>query len=81
MNNIVFVQNFEGSDNLGKVSEALCLLEAFTLLEELLKGSPVAVLIDEVKVIDSFEHVVILDDMFAGLQVTQNIDFVDGSFL
>lgn len=47
----------------------------------MLKSSPVAVLVDEIEIIDRFKHIVVLYDVRTGIQVTENIDFVDCSLL
>jgi hypothetical protein len=51
------------------------------LLQELLEGSTVAVLVNEIEVVDCFEHIEILNDMGTTLEIGENAYLVVGAFL
>jgi hypothetical protein len=48
-------------------------------LEQLVKSASIAVLIDKIKVVGGFEHVDVFDDVGAGLQSGEDVDFIDGA--
>lgn len=57
------------------------LAKLFLLREEALQGTPIAVLVDEVKVVGSFEHVIVSDDVLMAFDVAENVNFVDCALL
>jgi hypothetical protein len=63
MHDVVFVEHTESLNNLTEIGECNFLRETAAFLEEGLKGSAVAVLIYEVEVVDSFEHIEVFDDV------------------
>lgn len=58
----------KGFDDLSEEEQCAFFWEGAFLLHEFVKGAAVAVLIDEVEVISSLEHVDVFDDVGAGLE-------------
>jgi hypothetical protein len=81
MHDVVLIENPEGIDDLGEVDEGCTFGETTLLFEKFLKGTAVAELIDKVEVIDCFEHIEVLDDVLAGFEVCEDVDFVVGTLL
>lgn len=74
---IVLGEHFEGLDNLAKVTQCPLLWERPFAEHQLVQGAPIAILVDEIEVVSSLEHVNILDDEGAALQRGQYVDFID----
>ncbi len=81
MHNAVLVQNPKSPHYLGEIDECCFLRECSMFSEEDFKVAPIAILIDEVIIIGSFEHVYISDDMRGGFQIGEDIDLVESSLL
>jgi hypothetical protein len=67
--------------NLLEVKHGSLLRKRTLLLHDAVQGATVAVLIDEVEVVGSLEHVDVLDDIGAGLQRGQDVDLIDRALL
>ena len=79
MHDIMLWQNLEGFDYLSEVRQSLLLWQWSLLFKQFLKGTSIAKLIHEVKIIDSFEHIEVLDDMLAWFKVSKDVDLVIGA--
>lgn len=74
-------QHFERLHDLLEEEQSPLLGKWTFLLHQFVESAPVAVLIDEVEVIGSLEHVDVLDDVGAGLQRGEDVDFIDSALL
>lgn len=81
MHDVVLIEYLEGIDELLEYFECFLFLDDSIFAEYAFKSAPVAVLVDEVEVVGSLEHVYVLDDVLILLYIGQDIDFVDGAFL
>jgi hypothetical protein len=81
MHNISPRKHLEGFYHLPKEEKCPLFWEGAFFLHELIHGASVAVLVDEVKVIGSLEHIDVFDDVRAVLECGQDVDFVDCAFL
>ena len=68
MHNVVPREDFESLHDLSEINQTFFLRQWSFFLEQFVKGSSVAELIDEVEVVGSFEHIDVLDDVGAGLK-------------
>jgi len=68
MHYIASRENFEGFNNLSEISKSSFLREGSFFLHEFVKCSSVAVFVDKIKVIGSFEHIDVFYYVGAGLQ-------------
>ena len=59
----MFVENPKGLDDLCKISQSGFLRERPLLLKKGLKGAAIAEFIDEIEIVDCFEHVIVLDNV------------------
>lgn len=80
MHDVIFGKDFESFDHLAEVNEGSFFREGPFLLHKFIKGAAIAVLVNEVKVVDSFEHVDVPDDVRTVLDGRQNVNFIDGAF-
>jgi len=69
MHNIMLVEHAKGLHDLSKVAEGCPFRQLALLLQHLFKSTTVAVLVDKVKIVDCFEHIVVFDDMWRRLKV------------
>ena len=81
MHDVMFVQYSEGFNNLCEICQGCLFWQCSLLFQEFFQGATVTELIDEVKVINSFQHVEVFDDVRACFQISQNADLVVSSFL
>lgn len=81
MHDVIFGECFEGLEHVHKVEEGLGLSKMPFVFDEFFECSAIAILIDEVVVIDSLEDLNELDDVLISLDFRQSLDFVDGAFL
>ena len=81
MHDVASGEYLEGLDYLPEKTKCLFLVERALFLHEFIEGSSVAVLVDEVEIVGSLEHVDILDDVGAGLQSREDVNLIDGAFL
>ena len=79
VHNVVFIEDLEGLKQLLEDEEGIGLREFSLLTQQVLKSASVAVLVDEVEVIGGFEHVEIFDDVGVGLNIGEDVDFVDSA--
>lgn len=77
MDYIMPVQNSEGCYNLREILHGISFIKLLDLLKHLLEGSAITELVHKIKIVECLEHVIIFDDMLAGFEVAQNVDFVD----
>ena len=77
MHDVVLVEHLEGVDELLEDKEGFLFGNYPLLAEDALERSTVAVLIDEVEVVRSFEHVDILDNVLVLFNIRQDVDLVD----
>jgi hypothetical protein len=77
MHDVIFIQFLKGLQQLPENDQRLRLSQIFLLLEQRFKGTTVAVLIDEVEVVGSFEGLDEANNILV-LEGTENIDFIDG---
>lgn len=80
MHDVVFGQDFESFDHLAEVGEGSFFGEGPFLLHGFIQSAAIAILVDEVEVVDSLEHVDVPDDVRTVLDGGQNVDFVDRAF-
>ena len=81
MHDVVLIEYLESIDELLEYFECFLFLDDSIFAEYAFKSAPVAVLVDEVEVVGSLEHVYVFDDVLILLYICQDIDFVDGAFL
>lgn len=81
MHDIMPTQNAKSLHHLRKIHQRCLLRKASLLLEQFLKCSSIAVLIDKVVVIGSFEHIEIFDDVWTRLECAEDVDLVVGALL
>ncbi len=84
MHNIVSGEYFEGLNHLFEVWYGFSFWHDFlwgipVSLKELLESTSVAVLVNEVEVVYSFEHVNVADDVLVVLYFWQGIDLINGA--
>ena len=79
MHDVVLVEFLEGFEELLEVEEGFGFGEEFAFFEEGFDGAPIAVLVDEVEVVGSFEGFDELDDVVV-FEGGEDVDFVDGEF-
>ena len=68
-------------DDLLEIKQRSFLRKGTLLLHETVQSATVAVLIDEVVIIGSLEHIDVFDDKWTRLERGEDIDFVDSAFL
>lgn len=81
MHDVVLIEHLEGVDELFEDEKGLSFGNDPLFSEHSFESAAVAVLVDEVEVVGSFEHVDILDDVLIFLDICQDVDFVDGALL
>lgn len=81
MHNIVLIEYLEGFYELFEDKESLSFRDDAIFAKHALKSASIAVLVNKVEVVGRFEHIDILDYMLILLDVSQDIDFVDGTLL
>jgi len=81
MHDVVFSQNPESLNDLFEVNQSSFFRERSFFLHEFIKSSSITILIDEVKVVGSFEHIDILDNIGAVLKSREDVDLIDRAFL
>lgn len=81
MHDVVLIEHLEGIDELFEDKQGLFFWYYPILPEHALERAAVAVLIDEVEVVGSLEHIDVLDDMLIFFNVGEYVDFVDGALL
>jgi len=79
MHDIVLVKDLESIDELLEDKEGVSFGNNSLLAEHSFKGASIAVLIDEVEVVGSFEHIDVLDDMLILLYIGEDVDLIDGA--
>lgn len=77
----MFIQNLESCNHLPEINNGLLFREILDLRNQFLKCSFIAKLVNKVKVIDSFKHIKVLDNMWGTLNAGEDVDFVDYSIL
>jgi hypothetical protein len=68
MHDVVLREDLKRFNHLPEVEESAFLNKGPFLLQQFIKSSAVAVFIDEVEVISSFEHIDVFDDVGAALK-------------
>lgn len=81
VHDIVFREYFEGLDHLSEINKCSFFRKRSFFLHESIQCTSVTEFINKIKVIYSFEHIDIFDNIRAGLNGGKNIDFVDCAFL
>jgi hypothetical protein len=81
MHDIVLVEYFEGVEQLLENEKTFFFSELSFFADESLEGASIAEFVNEVEVIGGFEHVVVLDDVVVVLDVSEDVYFVDRTFL
>ena len=81
MHDVMFIQHAKSLNNLREIRQCYLFRETSFFLEHFLKSTTVAVLIYEVEIIDSLEHIEVFDDMLAGLEIGQDVDLIEGALL
>lgn len=81
MHDAVLIEHLECLKQLPKDFECTLLRQFSLLLKERLKGLAVAVVVDEVEVVGSLQHLHVANDEGAWLDLRKDVDFVDGAFL
>ena len=81
MHNILFSENSEGLNHLSKIYNCSSFCKRPFLLHESIKGSPITEFINKIEIIDSFQHIDILNNIRTVLHRGQNIDLIDCAFL
>lgn len=80
MHDVVLIEDSESLNYLGVIGESTFLREGSSLLQEFLQSSTVTVLVDEVEIVDGFEHIEVLDDVRTRLEVGEYADLIVGAF-
>jgi hypothetical protein len=81
MHDVVLGEGLKGLEHVHEVQQCFGLSEMPVVLDEPFQCAPIAVLIDEVVVIDGLEDLHELDDMVVLLDFGEGLDFVDGALL
>jgi hypothetical protein len=81
MHDVAAGENLESLHHLPEEIKCSLFREGTFLLHEFIHSAAVAILIDKVEIIGSFEHVDVLDDVGTVLEGGKNVDFVDRAFL
>jgi hypothetical protein len=81
VHDVVLVEDLEGVDELFENEKGLFFWYDSIFAEHALEGASVAVLVDEVEVVGSFEHVDVLDDVLIFLDVSEDVDLINGTLL
>lgn len=81
MHNIILVQDLKSLQQLFKNKQRTLLIQHILLPQHALECSPITVLIDEVKIILSFKHIVVGYDMVVFFNVCQDVDLMHRAFL
>ena len=81
MHNIILIQNLKGLEELLEDKQCVLFWQFPLFGEQALQSASVAVFVDKIEIIGSFEHVVVLDDVGVRLDVGKDIDFVDCTLL
>lgn len=76
MHDVIFGENFEGFYHLPEIDECSFFREGSLFLHKFIECSSIAKFINKIKVIYSFKHINILDDVRTILNRWQNIYFV-----
>jgi hypothetical protein len=79
MHDVTASEYFEGFDDLAEEGQCSFFGEGSFLLHQFIESASVAVFVDEVEVVGSFQHVDVLDDVGAALQSGEDVDFVDSA--
>ena len=74
MHDVVARENLKGLYDLLEVVQSAFFGEGSLLLHQFVQSAAVAVLVDEVEVVGSFEHVDVLDDVLVLLDVGEDVD-------
>lgn len=77
MHDVILVEHLKGLKQLFENEQGLFFGEDALPFEDAFESSAVAVFVDEIEIVGSFEHVNILDDVVVLFDVGENIDFVD----
>ena len=80
MHDIVFVENLKGLQKLFQNEQGFLFLQGVFFPEKAFEGATIAVFVDEIEVILSFEHIVVGDDVFIFLDVGEDVNFMNCAF-
>lgn len=81
VHNVAAGQHFESLHHLSEKKQGFFFLKRALFLHEFVHGTSVAVLVDKIEIIGSFEHIDVLDNIRTVLQVGQYVDLIDGALL
>lgn len=81
MHDVVLVKNLKSFKELLEDKKSFFLFQSSLFSQQSFKGASIAILIHEVEVVLSFEHVVVCNDMFVLLDVGKDVDFMHSAFL
>ncbi len=81
MHDVVLIEDSKCFHYLRKIVKSYFLWKRAFFLEQTLQSSSVTVFINKVKVVYSFEHIEIADDMGAVFEIGEDVNFINGSFL
>jgi hypothetical protein len=73
VHDVVFIENLESLKKLFEDKESLFFLDNLLFSKHALESSPIAILVDKVKIVLSLEHVIVSDDVIIFLYVCQNV--------
>ena len=81
MHDVVLVENLEGLEQLLINKQSLLFWKHTLLFEHTFQSTAVAIFVDKVEIVRSFEHVNVLDDVFMLFDVGQDINLVYSTLL
>lgn len=82
MHDVMFIQNLKPFQYLLQKLHSFMLRKVPIFLYETIKCTPIAVLIDKIKIIRSLQHIDIVDDILALVtDLRQDIDLINGALL
>ena len=77
MHDVILRQDFECLNHLPEINERSLLRKRTFFLHEFIQCSSITKFVHEIKVIDSFEHINILDNVGTSLNGREDVNFVD----
>lgn len=80
MHYVMLVENTKSLNDLSEVCECGLFRQPSLLLKYLFKVTSVAVFVNEVEIVDCFEHIIVFDDVLRGFEIGKDVDFVISAF-
>ena len=81
MHDVILVQDLKGLKELFEDEKGIGFGKLTLLGQKVLEGASIAILVDEVEVIWSFDHIEIYDDIGMSFDVGEDVDLIDSAFL